>query len=210
MIMRKLNFILRMVFILLVVMVVFASGYYSGHTRKHTRGSFDDMLVNHPQDLMELVDKRDKRVGDLAVELKTPQNAYLYVRDQLGDDPSQPASSPGETISAGRASCLGKALLLVSLYRALGIPSASVRIITGEISIPNGFFDHAWIDMEYDGVHLQQDATHILGSFAFDHFQGEAYTQAYVRDEEFVFNDTRFAVVSQLNQFKGMKHPVVQ
>lgn len=193
----------------IVLTVVFASGYYCGQTRMYPRGSFDDMVVNHPQDVMELINKHDSRVSALAVELKTPLNAYAYVRDRLRDDPSQPAQPPGETIAAGRASCLGKALLLVSLYRAMGIPSLSVRIVTGEISIPSGTFDHAWIDMEYDGSHLQQDATNILGSFSFDQFQGDAYAQAYVRDEEFVFNDTHFAVVSQLNQFKGQKHPAI-
>lgn len=201
----------RMFFIMLVLTVVFVCGYYSGHARRnHVRGSFDDILVNHPQDLMGLVNKHDKQVRNLAFELKTPQNAYAYVRDRIVDDPSQSATSSREIINAGRASCLGKTLLLVSLYRALGIPSPAVRIITGEISIPSGLFDHAWIDMEYNGLHLQQDATKILGVFTFDQFQGDAYTQAYVRDEEFVFNDTHFAVVSQLNQFKGMKHPVVK
>ena len=203
------NLTLRVMAGIVAVTVAFACGYYSGHVRKQTRGSFDDMLVNHPQDLMVLITPQDKRVRALAAELKTPQNAYEYVRDRLIDDPSQPASAPGEIIGAGRASCLGKALLLVSLYRAQGIPTSAVRIVTGEISIPAGIFDHAWIDMEYNGANIQQDATKILGTFTFDQFPGDSYTQAYVRDEEIVFNDTHFAVVSQLNQFKGQAHPAV-
>ena len=202
------NLIPKIILFFVAVAIVFASGYYSGVAQQHTRGAFDEMLVTHPQNLMELINKQDKRVRALAVELETPQNAYAYVRNRIQDDSSQPVPLLGEIISAGRASCLGKAVLLVSLYRAMGIPSASVRIVTGEISIPAGVFDHVWIDMEYNGSHIQQDSTNILGSFAFDQFQGDAYTQAYVRDEEFVFNDTHFGVVSQLNQFKGL-HPVV-
>ena len=201
------DIIRRAILICVAVTAVFTSGYYYGHSRDHTRGSFDDMIVNHPQDLMGLINRQDARVRDLAAELKTPQNAYAYVRDRVRDDAAQPADSPGEIISAGRASCLGKAVLLASLYRALGLPSSAVRVVIGEISIPAGTFDHAWIDMEYNGSDIQQDATNILGTFTFDQFQGDAYTQAYVRDEEFVFNDTHFAVVSQLNQFKNSGHP---
>jgi hypothetical protein len=133
----------------------------------------------------------------------------MYVRDRIADDPSVPVTPPGEILMAGRASCLGKSVLLCSLYRAMGLHSSELRVVIGEISIPNGLFDHAWVEMEYKGTCIQQDTTRILGTWAFDHFRGDRYTQMFVRDEEFAFNDRQFVAVSQLNQFRFKGHPPV-
>lgn len=50
----------------------------------------------------------------------------------------------------------------------------------------------------------------MLGSFSFRQLTGTNYTQVFIRDEEFVFNDMQFANVSQLNRMKGMGHPPIQ
>ncbi len=201
----------KIVAVLALVLISFYSSYFAGTIRKQAVGTFHDMLITHPHELTGLITPGDKRVSTLATELRTPENAYVHVRDRIRNDPSVPALTAGEIITEGRASCLGKAALLCSLYRAMGAPPSSVRVVTGDALAPGGIFDHAWVEMEYKGECLQQDATGIFGSLAFGQFKGNAYTQANIQDEEFVFNDKNFAVVSALNQLKGMKgHPAVQ
>ncbi|MGE5247710.1 MAG: hypothetical protein ACM3L8_05130, partial [Verrucomicrobiota bacterium] len=61
--------------------------------------------------------------------------------------------------------------------------------------------DHAWVDLEYGGMCLQQDVSGFLGDFGFAQFAGQAFSQAFVYQEYYCFNDEGFAVVSQLNRF---------
>jgi hypothetical protein len=127
------------------------------------------------------------------------------------NDAADPALPAGDIVAAGKASCLGKAILLCSLYRAMGIPASSVRVLAGEVDIPGRIIDHAWLEMEYKGRCIQQDASNILGTFGFDQFSESTYVQVFIRDEEYVFNDKHFAIVSQLNRMKGsMSHPPIK
>jgi hypothetical protein len=168
------------------------------------------MIVNHPDDIRDLITPDDHAVRKLAAELQTPQNAFLHVRDHITFDPSLPSGSAGEVIAEGRASCLGKAVLLCSLYRAMGIPASDVRIVTGELAYPDAIIDHTWVDMEYEGTCYQQDTTDLLGTFSFDRFKGMEYVRTYVRKEGYAFNDVDFVIVSRLNLLKGMGHPQMQ
>ena len=86
--------------------------------------------------------------------------------------------------------------------RAMGIPAADVRVMTGLVAIPEGLADHAWLDLEYRGTCLQQDPSGFLGIFGFSAFPGMSFTRAFVREERYCFNDRGFAVVSQLNRFR--------
>ena len=201
---------LKMITIPSLVLLIFFTGFIAGRKWNPARSSFHDILTNHPHDLSALVTPNDKRVQALYDKLQTPENAYAYVRDEVGNDASLPASPAGEIIEKKSASCLGKAILLCSLYRAMGIPHESVRIATGEVEYPDGIVDHVWVDMELYGTCFQQDTTNLIGHFAFDDFRGMDYTRSYIRREGYVFNDIDFAVVSRLNQLKGMGHPQVQ
>lgn len=192
------------------VVLIFCSGFAAGRIQRHAPLSFHDMIVNNPVELSVLITPQDKRIKALAAELKTAENAYKYVQEHIANDAADPALPAGDILSAGKASCLGKAILLCSLYRALGIPSSDVRVVAGEVDIPGRIVDHAWLEIEYKGKKLQQDASNVLGTFAFDQFKATTYTQVFIRDEEFVFNDKQFAIVSQLNLTKGMGHPPIQ
>lgn len=190
-----------------VLAMAFGCGYVAGKRNWFAHVTFHDMLVNNPRDLCNLVTPNDKRVRALADSFKTCEEAYLYVRDRIDNDPSLGALPAGDVIDEGRASCFGKAILLCSLYRALGKPASDVRIVIGEADLPTGGFDHAWIELEHEGQCLQQDTTNILGRFAFGQFRNVKYVETFIRDEEFVLNDKRFAIVSQLNRLKGGGHP---
>ena len=199
----------RIIAVLVVVAVAFGCGYIAGSGKKPPGVSFDDMIVNHPRDLMTLITPKDKRVRALAAGLKSHEDAYAYVRDRIAFDPSRPALPAGDILVEGRASCIGKAVLLCSLYRAMGFPPGAVRVVTGEVDALGGVIDHAWVDLEHDGVDIQQDPTTLLGTFTFDQFKGSDYTRSFIRKEGYVFNDRHFAVVSRLNLMKGMGHPQV-
>ena len=194
-----------------VLFVTFASAMFiSGYALaiKERNISFHDMIINQPDEMSFLVDPADKRIKALAAKLKTAENVYTFVRDNIAFDPSLPAVAAGEILSQRRGSCLGKAVLLCSLYRALGMKATEVRIVTGEIDAIEGIADHAWVEIEYRGACLQQDATDMFGNFQFDQFKGTAYTKAFVRREGYVFNDSDFAIVSRLNMMKGSNHPM--
>jgi transglutaminase-like putative cysteine protease len=171
--------------------------------------SFHDMIINHPSSMSALIDPDDSRVKALAKKLASAENIYNYVRDNIAFDPSLPSVSAGEILAHGRGSCLGKAALLCSLYRASGLDDAVVRVVTGEVDAMGGPIDHAWVELEYNGACLQQDTTDMLGRFGFDQFKGMAYTTAFIRREGYVFNDRNFAIVSRLNMMKGSGHPLL-
>lgn len=184
----------------------FGAGYLFRDRATGKRPAFHDMRVNHIPDLTSLVAPGDPAVRSLARRLGTPEAAYVYVRDRIRHTPMVPAGSPGEILRAGAASCLGKATLLCSLYRAMGIPASDVRIIAGDVALPDGIVDHVWIDLEYGGSCLQQDPSGFLGRFEFAQFRELEFTRRFVEEEDYCFNDKEFAVVSQLNRFRnGMR-----
>lgn len=194
---------------LIVAMLAFASGYAAAKRTGNAPLSFHDVIVNDPRLMVRLITPDDTRIKAKAAELKTFENTYTFVRDAIINDPALPALSAGDMLQQGRASCIGKAIILCSLYRALGMPSSGVRVVAGEVDIPGSIVDHAWLEMEYKGRCIQQDPSNLLGTFAFDQFNESAYVQVFIRDEEFVFNDRQFAIVSQLNRMKGSGHPPV-
>lgn len=189
----------------LLVTLTFVAGYTLGD-KDPPPTSFHDMIVNHADGFSALITPNDSRVKTLVKELKTPQNAYLYVRDAITFDPSLPVEPAGVIAEQKRASCLGKAVLLSSIYLAMGMDSTEVRVVTGEVEAGEGIIDHAWVELEYGGKCLQQDSTDLLGTFTYDQFQGMAYTNAFIRQENYTFNDKGFAIVSRLNMMKGSGH----
>ena len=168
--------------------------------------SFHDMRVVHPADYTALVDPAAPEVVALARQLGSLEEAYRFVRDAVAFEPAAPAATPAQTIGSGRASCLGKAALLASLYRALGVPAGSVRVVTGQLPLGGALVEHAWVDLEYGATCVQQDPTDLLGVHDFLAFPNAGYTDAFVQRELFCFNDAGFAAVSQLNRMRG-RHP---
>lgn len=198
---------LKIAILLVSLALSFALGFAVGGMKSSPPLSFHDIIINDPLELSRLVTPKDKRIKALAEELKTAENAYKYVQEHIIDAAAEPALRAGEILTAGRGSCIGKAILLCSLYRAMGMPASAVRVVAGEVDIPGKIVDHAWLEIEYKGRCIQQDASDVLGSFKFDQFNKTAYTEVFIRDEEFVFNDKQFAIVSHLNKIKGMGHP---
>ncbi len=185
----------------------FAVGSIHGGRKANRLPQFHDMRVNHVAEFVRLVDPEDPEVKAAAARLGSLENAYLYVRDFVLFDPTRPVGSPGDILREGRSSCLGKAILLCSLYRALGMPARDVRVVSGEVATPNALVEHAWLELEYHGTCFQQDATSLLGTFDFDQFPGTSYSEAFIRKEHYCFNDHGFAVISQLNLMRSSRPP---
>jgi len=170
------------------------------------RPTFHDTRVIHPEEFQTLIAPEAPELVTLARQLGSLEAAYAFVRDRIAFDPSAPAGAPAQTLREGRASCLGKATLLVSLYRALGVPAGSVRVVTGQVPLGDSLLDHAWVDLEYGSLCLQLDPTDLLGTHDFLQFPGQEYVRSFVSRELFCFNDEGFAAVSQLNRLRG-RHP---
>jgi len=166
------------------------------------RPSFHDLRVNETEDYRGLVDAEAPQVVELARRLGSLEGAYGFVRDAIVFDPRASVSSPARTLAAGRASCLGKATLLASLYRAQGVPASDVRVVVGLVGYEGDLIEHAWVDLEYGSLCLQQDPTDLYGRHDFLRFPNDAYSREFAQREFYCFNDEGFALISQLNRFR--------
>ncbi len=190
-------------------LALFAGGFILGDRSgeaESTSSSFHDIRVVHPEEFQALIAPEAPAVVALARQLGSLETAYDYVRDRIAFEPSAAASEPAQILLEGRASCLGKATLLVSLFRALGIPPGSIRVVTGQVPLGDSLVDHAWVDLEYGSLCLQLDPTDLLGTHDFLRFADNNYVHLFVSRELFCFNDQEFAAVSQRNRLRG-RHP---
>ncbi len=163
---------------------------------------FHDMRINEITSFPALIDPLDPAVVKLAKGFSSLEEAYRYVRDDIKFAPFVPPGPVAATLQHGVGSCIGKAVLLCSIYRAMGLPASDVRVVMGLVVTPDGLADHVWIDLEVKGECLQQDPSGFLGTFAFAEFPGNRYTVTYAMKETFAFNEIDFAVVSQLNRMR--------
>lgn len=173
---------------------------YSSKSTKKLR--FENINIIDPSKYVELITPENIEVKRIAKRVQEPVKAYYYVRDFIDFDPTIPTSSPEKTILSKKGNCLSKAVLLVSLYRCLKIPEEHVRIVIGELHSEKMIVEHAWIEVKYNGSWYQQDPTDLIGLFSFDQFKERQYFNNFVRKENYCFNDTGFAIVSQRNRFK--------
>jgi hypothetical protein len=173
-----------------------------------TLPSFHDIKINSVDDYKTIVSPYSPEIASLATRLKTPEKAFEFVRDKIKYVPNIASGGVEDTLLQKKGSCMGKAALLYSLYRSMGIPSDKLRIIVGILITPNGPVDHVWLDMEYEGKCLQQDPSGMIGKFRFDEFPDTKYVEEYVMKELYCFNENGLALVSQLNRFRNGSSPM--
>ena len=82
----------------------------------------------------------------------------------------------------------------------MGVPPSDVYVVTGQVASGGDRVEHAWVSLAHDGKVYQQDPSQLLGTFSWDDFPDQRYSQSFVQRELFCFNDEGFAVVSQLNK----------
>jgi transglutaminase-like putative cysteine protease len=164
--------------------------------------AFHDIRINSIESYIDLIEPDDPDVIQLAKQFNSYEQAYRFVSEEIKFVPYVPSGPVKETLRHRVGSCIGKAALLCSLYRAMGLSQEEVRIVVGIVVTANGMSDHVWIDMEKDGKCLQQDPSGMLGRFGFYDFPGNKYVDRFVMKESFCFNDGHLAIVSQLNRMR--------
>lgn len=160
---------------------------------------FHDIRINSVESFPSLIEPDDPDVVKLAKRFSCYEEAYDFVSNEIKFSPFVPSGPVAGTLKHKTGSCIGKATLLASLYRAMGMPAKDVRIIMGIVVTDQGMADHVWLDLEVDGKCLQQDPSGMIGNFAFADFSGKRYSATYAMKETFCFNESDFAVVSQRN-----------
>ena len=93
----------------------------------------------------------------------------------------RPCRRTGADAADGRASCLGKATLLASLYRALGVPGRQREGRHRAGGLGGNLLDHAWVDLEYGSLCLQLDATDLSACTTFCGFRRRSTCAASLR-----------------------------
>ncbi|MCX7990590.1 MAG: transglutaminase domain-containing protein [Proteobacteria bacterium] len=166
---------------------------------KNTDAKFEGILVFKPVDYQSLISPDSPDLKPVIKKIRSLPEAYYFVRDFIGFFPMVSDTSIKTTLSNKYSSCMGKAILLASLYRALGIGKDDLRIMVGQIKMGNEIIDHSWVEVKINNVWYQQDTTDLLGKFEFDQFPDRTYSKIFCSRENFCFNETGFAVVSQLN-----------
>lgn len=167
---------------------------------------FHDHLYATPEDYQEIVDPEDGDVEKRARQFKSLQEAYVFVRDHIAYSQYAVAAHPADLLKTGEGSCLGKAALLCSIYRAMGVDEFSVRVITGIVNTPEGLAEHAWLELELDGKTYQQDPSGFLGVFGFAAFPGRSYFDQHVVKENLCFNDEDFGILASKNRPANTTH----
>ncbi len=194
------TWVAKSIFTVLGVTVIFGTGFILGEKMATRHLDFANMRVNHALEYKRLIEHYSPDIKSLAERLQTPEEAYKYVRDQIQFEPWRSVERPSTIIREGAASCLGKAVLLCSIYRAMGVEPESTFVVTGQVASDGGTVEHAWVSLVHNGTHYQQDPTDLLGHFDFREFPERKYSRSFIRAEKYCFNDQGFAVVSQLNR----------
>jgi hypothetical protein len=197
---EAMTWVAKSALIVVGVAIIFGTGFILGEKMATEYLDFADMRVNHALEYKKLVEHYSPDIRSLAENLQTPEEAYIYVRDQIKFEPWRSVERPSVVIRARAASCLGKAVLLCSIYRAMGVEPESTFVVTGQVVSDEGMVEHAWVSLVHDRTHYQQDPSSLLGHFDFDDFPERKYSRSFIRSEKYCFNDQGFAVVSQLNR----------
>ncbi len=189
----------KSILLTLGVAAIFSAGFVMGEKTASRYLKFENIRTNYTVDYSRLISPYSKPVKTLAARLEGPEEAFSFVRDKIRFEPWRPVESAGIVLREQAASCLGKAVLLCSLYRAMGVPSSEVYVVTGQVMAGEDRVEHAWVNLTHEGTVYQQDPSNLLGTFGFGDFPEQTYSRSFVQRELFCFNDEGFAVVSQLN-----------
>ena len=192
----------KSVLLTLGVAVIYSTGFVMGEKTASRGLNFENIRTNYTIDYSRLISPHSESVKTLAARLEGPEEAFFFVRDKIKFEPWRPVESAGLVLREQAASCLGKAVLLCSLYRAMGVPSSDVYVVTGQVAAGEDRVEHAWVNLIHEGTVYQQDPSTLLGTFGVDDFPGQKFSRSFVHRELFCFNDEGFAVVSQLNRMR--------
>lgn len=140
-------------------------------------------------------------VHNIAKDFTTLQQAYEYVQvlPYLPDEDIGYADywqSATETLQRGGGDCEDKAILLVSLWRAMGVPADNVWVVNGFIHTSQGYGGHSWVEILWfenrGGVSLTRYRQHIdpTSDIPWDKYAADPYPLFSIYDINIYFNDS--------------------
>lgn len=182
--------------------LVFFSGWLLYDKKNKESKPFDGILTISPEEYKYQINPNAPELKVLLKKIQTLPEAFYFVRDFIGFFPMVNDISIQTTLKNKFSNCLGKAVLLASLYSSLGVDKDDVRIMIGQFRVQNEIIDHSWVEVKINGVWYQQDTTDLLGRFEYNQFPDRTYSKTFCSRENFCFNETAFAIVSQLNLLK--------
>lgn len=144
-------------------------------------GSLLLVLVPAPWTPRSYIRPDDLEVQQLAEQLQTVEDIYYWVGQNIAFEPEPENFDewqyPAQVIQRGRGDCEDIVFLLVSLFRAKGIPAENVRVVVGRPTVvvyindePLSFpSDHIWVELLYHGRWLALDPS-VRPLLSFNHF----------------------------------------
>lgn len=143
------------------------------------------------------VEPNNSEIRKLAKSLGTHEKMYYFVRDKIGYSTKISANQASTVLTTKQASCIGKATLLCSLYRATGVPPDQVHVVMGGARYEGSTRGHTWVEIKTgSGQWLVLDPSPFLGTFMFDSWQKGDYYKTFEVKKIYAFNDAHASAAS--------------
>lgn len=137
-----------------------------------------------------LVGKDDPRIKELALALGSPENIYLFVRDEIEySEDYDKRRTAREVLESRQGDCLGQADLLAALLLAYGYTEEEVHVDMG-YTVHNGERrHHAWVEFNNKGRWLVLDPSRFMGKFEFERWDRDSFYKTFEAEPYAQFND---------------------
>jgi cell division protein FtsB len=160
----------------------------------------------HTVDLMRVntfLEPENEDIVKLASAM-TEEELYSFVKHDIGyNRKTESDLAASDILQSGEGNCVEKAVLLASLLRAKGYSPDSVHVVLGTINFkglpgepPE---NHAWVELEKDGVWRVLDTTTYLGDFTFSEWTKDDFYPINRADDFFIYNDKISLIVNKVD-----------
>lgn len=184
-----------------IVLLLMASSGFLFYENQHLQEEL--VKVTHAAEILDaevpdpvfkyaplLVGKDEPRIKELAASLGSPEDIYLFVRDEIEYSENYDKRRTAiEVLESGQGDCLGQADLLAALLLAYGYTEEEVHVDMG-YTVHNGEKrHHAWVEFEYKSKWMVLDASRFMGTFEFEQWERESFYHAFQAQPYAEFND---------------------
>ncbi len=190
-------------FIVLILLAISSSLFLENQRLEKQLGEAthesDILNVEVPDPVLKytplLVGNHDPKIKELARSLGSPENIYLFVRDEVEySENYDKRRTAAEVLESRQGDCLGQADLLASLLLAYGYTGEEVKVSMGYTVHLDGIHNgerlhHAWVEFNNKGRWLVLDASRFMGTFEFEQWDRESFYQAFQAEPYAQFND---------------------
>ncbi|MBE0521033.1 MAG: transglutaminase domain-containing protein [Candidatus Methanoperedenaceae archaeon] len=115
-----------------------------------------------------LVTVDDPGLKEFAESMKSPEEIYLFVRDNIEySEQYNKQRLAVQVLENRQGDCLGEADLLAALLIAKGYSTDDVVVTMGHVNVMGENRHHAWVEFNNNGIWMVLDATSYLGNYEF-------------------------------------------